>query len=79
MSDTTFVQEVTRGDLPVRVSLTMDLDELLALVDVATLAVDAAVLIPDTCEVTASNAKTIYTWAIRTAAALDAVASRGKE
>jgi hypothetical protein len=78
MSDTTFLREVTR-DLPVRVALTMDLEELLALADVARLAVDASVLLPDVDEVTASNADTIYTWVLRTAGALDTLDSSAKE
>lgn len=78
MSDTTFVQEVTR-DMPLRVALTMDLDEILAFVGVASLAVDASVLLPDIPEATTANASTIYTWAVRTAGALDAASTRGKE
>lgn len=72
MSDTTFLHEVTR-DLPVRVALTLDLDELLALADVVRLAVDAAVLLPDIDPTTASNADNIYTWVLRTAGALESI------
>jgi hypothetical protein len=78
MSDTTFVHEVTR-ELPLRVALTMDLEELLAMADVARLAVDAAVLLPDVEDVTASNADVIYTWALRTAGALESIVTSAKE
>jgi hypothetical protein len=74
MTDTTFVHEVTRG-LGVRVALTMDLEELMALTDVVRLALDASELLPDTEEVTASNADTFYTWAMRSVKALDSIAS----
>lgn len=70
MSDTTYVHEVTRNR-QVRVALTMDGDEVQALADIATAAVDAAVLLPGTIsETTEGNAANVAKWAIRAAATL---------
>jgi hypothetical protein len=70
LSDTTYVHEVTKRP-GVRVTLTMDADEVAALADIATAAVDAAVLLPGTfSEVVESNAANVAKWAGRAAATL---------
>ncbi|HEX9088344.1 MAG TPA: hypothetical protein VF867_12540 [Arthrobacter sp.] len=70
MSDTTYVHEVTRGS-SIRVTLTMDADEVQALADIATAAVDAAVLVPGAVsEVVEGNAANVAKWATRAAATL---------
>lgn len=70
MSDTTYVHEVTRSS-GVRVTLTMDADEAAALADVATAAVDAAVLLPGTVsEIVEGNAANIAKWASKAAVTL---------
>jgi len=70
MSDTTYVHEVTRSS-GVRVTLTMDADEVAALADVATAAVDAAVLLPGTVsEIVEGNAAAIAKWASKAAVTL---------
>lgn len=73
MSDTTYVHEVTQRK-QLRVSLTMDAAEARALADIASAAIDAAVLLPDDegeAEVLMGNATNVYNWATRTATTLD--------
>lgn len=73
MSDTTFVHELRPGTPITRVTLTMDLDEVMALGYVAGAAIDASVLASDMVdEETATNAMEILRW---TAKAADALAS----
>jgi hypothetical protein len=72
LSDTTYVHEVTQRK-QLRVSLTMDADEARALADIASAAIDAAILLPGDGEesVIEGNATNVYNWATRAAATLD--------
>ena len=82
MSDTTFIQEVKPGVPLTRVTLTMDLDEVMALGLVAGAAIDASVLVNDVVdEDTATNAQEILRWSARAVEALLALtpAADGKE
>lgn len=71
MSDTTFVHEI-RPDTPItRVTLTMDIAEVMALGLVAGAAIDASVVVNDMVDdETATNAMEILRW---TAKAVDAL------
>jgi hypothetical protein len=76
MSDTTYVHEVTQRK-QLRVSLTMDADEARALADIASAAIDAAILLPGGSgedSVVEGNAINVYNWATRAAATLDRAA-----
>jgi hypothetical protein len=73
LSDTTFLYETTRHE-GVRVSLIMDFDEVDALMDVASAAVHAGVMLPDYVdENTTHNAQQVYNWAMKAAANLHRV------
>lgn len=73
MSDTTYVHEVTKRP-GVRVTLTMDAEEAMALADVATAAVDAAVLLPGTVsDVVEANAAAIAKWAAKASITISAL------
>ena len=72
MSDTTYIQEVTRGDNRIRVSLTMDADEARAMAEIAAAAIDAALLIEGDLEAPLlKNAENVFYWANRAASTLD--------
>lgn len=74
MSNTTFISEVERVPAEMRVQLTLDVDEVRALGDIARATIDASVLTPDVVpEATAANAENIYKWANRAANTLDLV------
>lgn len=74
MSDTTYVHEITQRK-QLRVSLTMDSAEARALADVASAAIDAALLIEADAEsVVLGNATNVYNWATRAALTLDRAA-----
>lgn len=71
MSDTTFVHEIRPGTPVTRVTLTMDIAEVMALGLVAGAAIDASVLVNDLVDDdTAANAVEILAW---TAKAVDAL------
>jgi hypothetical protein len=71
MSDTTYVHETRPGAPFARVTLTMDIEEVMALGLVAGAAIDASVLVTDMVdEDTANNAVEILRW---TAAAVNAL------
>jgi hypothetical protein len=74
MSDTTYIQEVTRGH-GVRVTLTMDAAETRAMADIASAAIDGCVLSPDDDmnAVVMGNASSVYRWAIKAATTLEKV------
>jgi hypothetical protein len=73
MSDTTFVHELRPGTPITRVSLTMDIEEVMALGLVAGAAIDASVLVNHVVDdETATNAVEILRW---TARAVDALAA----
>jgi len=67
MSDTTYVHEVSQRQ-GVRVCLTMDADEVRAMADIASAAIDAALLIEgDVDSLVAGNAQNVYNWATKAA------------
>ena len=72
MSRTAFIQEIQEDGRPaLRVSLTLDLAETMALADMAAFALDASVLIPDLAEENvAANAENMLRWAERASTAL---------
>lgn len=72
MSRTAFIQEIQEDGRPaLRVSLTLDLAETLALADMAAFALDASVLLPDMVEENvAANAENMMRWADRASEAL---------
>ena len=74
MSDTTFVHEIRPGTPVTRVTLTMDIDEVMALGFVAGAAIDASVVAKDMVEPeTVVNAQEILRWASRAVDALQAL------
>jgi hypothetical protein len=74
MSDTTFIHEIRPGTPVTRVSLTMDIDEVMALGYVAGAAIDASVLAKDMVDAeTAVNAQEILRWAAKAVDALQAL------
>lgn len=74
MSDTTFVHEIRPGTPVTRVTLTMDIDEVMALGLVAGAAIDASVVANDMVDdETATNAQEILRWAARAVDALHAL------
>jgi hypothetical protein len=74
MSDTTFIHEIRPGTPVTRVSLTMDIDEVMALGYVAGAAIDASVLARDMVDAeTAVNAQEILRWAAKAVDALQAL------
>lgn len=81
MSDTTFVHEIRPGTPLTRVTLTMDMAEVMSLGLVAGAAIDASVLIPDHVEPeTAANAVEILRWSAKAVDALTALTpADGKE
>jgi hypothetical protein len=73
MSDTTYVQEITRGH-GIRVTLTMDASEARAMADIASAAIDACVLLTNyegENEAVQGNAENVYKWATKAAHTLD--------
>lgn len=72
MSDTTYVQEITRGR-GIRVTLTMDAAEARAMADIASAAIDGCVLSPEgeIDEAVIGNAENVYKWATKAAHTLD--------
>jgi len=71
MSDTTYVQEITRGR-GIRVTLTMDAAEARAMADIAAAAVDGCVLAPEGIdEAVMGNAENVYKWATKAAHTLE--------
>ena len=82
MSDTTFIHEIRPGTPLTRVTLTMDVEEVMSLGLVAGAAIDASVLVSDMVdEETARNAVEILRWAGKAVDALKALtpSSDGKE
>ena len=74
MSDTTFIHEIRPGTPLTRVTLTMDIDEVMALGLVAGAAIDASVLVNDVVdEGTTDNAVEILRWSARAVDALHAL------
>lgn len=74
MSDTAFIHELRPGTPLTRVSLTMDIDEVMALGLVAGAAIDASVLVNDMVDAdTAANAVEILRWTARAVDALHAL------
>lgn len=81
MSDTVFIHEIRPGTPLTRVSLTMDIEEVMALGMVAGGCIDASVLTDMVDEETAVNAMEILRWTAKAADALHALtpSSDGKE
>ena len=72
MSRTAFIQEIQEDGRPaLRVSLTLDIAETMALADMAAFALDASVLLPDMAEENvATNAENMMRWAEKASLAL---------
>lgn len=78
MSDTTFVHEIRPGTPLTRVSLTMDIEEVMSLGLVAGAAIDASVMVHDMVEEeTAANAVEILRWSAKAVDALHALTPSG--
>lgn len=74
MSDTVFIHEIRPGTPLTRVSLTMDIHEVMSLGLVAGAAIDASVLVNDMVDdETASNAVEILRWSAKAVDALHAL------
>lgn len=74
MSDTAFIHEIRPGAPVTRVTLTMDIEEVMALGLVAGAAIDASVVASDLVDDdTATNAMEILRWSARAVDALQAL------